>query len=569
MTISCNNPANQSFSAFSVPSVFSVAYERFDLLRVPFAPSRLFTNWPARTASRYDADVSNRPSQGFVSLVGAGPGDPGLLTVRGRDLLAAADVVVYDALANPLLLKHCRPDAEQVYVGKRAEHHAMSQAAINDLLIDRAKTGRRVVRLKGGDPFVFGRGGEECQALAAAGIAFEVVPGVTAAIAAAAYAGIPVTHRDFNSSVTFITGHERDDGGDSADVDWTAIAKLPCIAFYMGVKSLPSICRKLIDHGLPATTPAATIQWGTTPQQRTVVGTVADLPEKVTATGVGSPAITIVGRVVSLRDTVNWFETRPLFGKTIVVTRSRFTASMLSAQLEALGATVMEAPTIELYTPTDAVAIEQALSATDNAWNWVVFTSPAGVTFTKQKLFELDLDVRAFGSARIAAIGDATAKAIREELGLRVDLSPQRFIAEALADEFQSRGEIAGKKFLLLRADIARPVLRQRLEAAGASEVRDMPIYETRPANALPPEVVNAMDAKQVDWITFTSSSTATHLAAMLGERYRERLADVKIASIGPVTSETLSNLGLEPDVTASHHDIAGLVEAIRSSAKR
>lgn len=509
--------------------------------------------------------MSNMGQNGFVSLVGAGPGDPGLLTLRGRDLLASADVVIYDALANLRLLEHCRPDAERVYVGKRAALHAMPQEAINALLVERGQAGQRVVRLKGGDPFVFGRGGEECQALTSAGVPFEVVPGITAAIAVAAYAGIPVTHREFNSSFTLITGHEKDGDDAASNVDWSAIAKLPCVAFYMGAKSLPSICKKLIDHGMAADTPAATVQWGTLPQQRTVVGTLTDLPEKVVAAKVGSPAITIVGNVVSLRDTMNWFETRPLFGQTIVVTRSRVTASTLAAQLESLGANVLEAPTIELYAAADDVAIEQAFSA-DNAWDWVIFTSPAGVTFTKQKLFDLNLDVRVFTGAKVAAIGDATAATVKEQLGLRVDLSPQRFIAEALADEFDARDEIAGKKFLLLRADIARPILQQRLAAAGALEVRDLPIYETRPATALPVEIVAALDAGDVDWITFTSSSTATNLVTLLGPDYRQRLASMKIASIGPITSATLRDLGIEPTVTATKFDIDGLVNALRSS---
>src|SRR4051794_7563387 len=304
--------------------------------------------------------TSSAPKPGIVSLVGAGPGDPGLLTLRGAELLARADVVVYDYLANPQLLAHCRPGAERIYVGKKAASHSMTQEQINALLVEHGKAGKRVVRLKGGDPFVFGRGGEECEALAAAGIAFEVVPGITAALAAPAYAGIPVTHRDFNSSFTFVTGHEKEEeykdaqaknrtpGAGASDLDWFAIAKLPCIAFYMGVKSLPRICQKLVEHGMSPDMPAATIRWGTTPRQRTVTGTVATLPERVAAAKLGPPALTIIGHVVELRATMNWFERRPLFGQTVVVTRTRQQASELTDRLTTLGASILEAPTIEL-----------------------------------------------------------------------------------------------------------------------------------------------------------------------------------------------------------------------------
>ena len=298
-------------------------------------------------------------SRGIVYLVGAGPGDPGLLTVRSANLLEQADTVVYDYLANPELLSYC-PQAEKIYVGKKAATHTMSQDEINQLLVDLGKQGKRVVRLKGGDPFVFGSGGEEAEALVAAGIRFEAVPGITAAIAGPAYAGIPVTHRDFNSSFTLITGHEKEEeykddqaqargaASGSSDLDWSVIAKLPCVAFYMGVKSLPRICAKLIENGKDPNTPAATIQWGTRTEQRTCVATLKDLPQKIVEQKISSPAITIVGKVVTMRPTINWFENRPLFGKTIVVTRTRQQASELSAELQELGANVIEAPTIEL-----------------------------------------------------------------------------------------------------------------------------------------------------------------------------------------------------------------------------
>src|SRR5688500_13583477 len=299
----------------------------------------------------------------------------------------------------------------------------MTQEQINALLVEKGQAGKRVVRLKGGDPFVFGRGGEECESLARAGVPFEVVPGVTAAIAAPAYAGIPVTHRDFNSSFTFITGHEKEDdykdpdsrgrepARGSSDVDWSVVARLPCLAFYMGVKSLPRICAKLIEHGMASDMPAATIRWGTMPRQKTVVGTLSDLATKVAEAGLKPPALTIVGRVVSMRETMNWFERRPLFGQTVVVTRTRHQASELSARLTELGAEVIEAPTLELAPPADPAVVDDALRNAGR-YDWVVFTSANGVYQTKARLVELGLDARAFGGAKVAAVGDSTADAV-------------------------------------------------------------------------------------------------------------------------------------------------------------
>jgi len=516
----------------------------------------------------------NGVNPGIVYLVGAGSGDPGLITVRGAELLATADVVVYDALANPRLIQLHAPRAETIYVGKRAAAHSMTQDQINAVLVEQGRLGKRVVRLKGGDPFVFGRGGEECEALATAGITFEIVPGITAAIAAPAYAGIPVTHRDFNSSFTFITGHEkeeayrddeakqRDAAAGSSDVDWASIARLPCIAFYMGVKSLPRICAKLIEHGMSPDMPAATIQSGTTPRQRTVVGTISNLAQRVAEAKVSPPAMTIIGRVVSLRQTMNWFERRPLFGQTIVVTRTRDQASELTARLSSLGANVLEAPTIELSPATDQGAVDSALREA-GGFDWIIFTSQNGVRYAKQRLFEIGLDVRAFAKAKIAAIGDATAASIRNELSLNVDLCPESFVAEALAEALKQRGEVKGRRFLLLRADISRPVLREQLERDAAAEVRDVPIYETKPVAALPEAVVDALTAGEVSWVTFTSSSTARNFVALVGEDYRARLANVKLASIGPITTATLKELGLQPTVQAERFDVEGLVEGI------
>src|SRR4051794_39332934 len=514
--------------------------------------------------------------RGIVYLVGAGPGDPGLITVRGAKLLESADVVVYDYLSNPQLLA-LAPRAEAIYVGKKAASHSMTQEQINVVLVEQGKSGKRVVRLKGGDPFVFGRGGEECEALAAAGVPFEVVPGITAALAAPAYAGIPVTHRDFNSSFTFITGHEKEEeykdaesrsreGGAASDLDWASLAKLPCLAFYMGVKSLPRICEKLIQHGMPRDMPAATIRWGTTPKQKTVTGTVSDLPQRVAEAKLAPPALTIIGRVVQLRDTMNWFERRPLFGQTVVVTRTRQQASDLTQRLTDLGANVIEAPTIDLVPPTDWWGVDEAL-ARIGEYDWVVFTSANGVRFAKERLLATGRDARAFGNAKIAVIGDATAAAVRSELCLNVDLCPDSFVAEALADAFAAANEVRERRYLLLRADIARPVLRERLIQDGAAAVNDIAIYETKPASSLPQPLLDALDAGEVTWVTFTSSSTARNFLALLGDERRGQLASVKIASIGPVTTAALQDLGLEPTVQADTYNLDGLVAALGKAA--
>lgn len=551
---------------------------------LPDLQARLRFQWSGPTqwslVKQHDSEEPISPARrgGIVHLVGAGPGDPGLLTVRGATLLEAADVVVYDYLSNPVLLNRCRAEAERIYVGKKAAAHSMSQEQINALLVEKGRAGKRVVRLKGGDPFVFGRGGEECEALVAAGVPFEVVPGITAAIAAPAYAGIPVTHRDFNSSFTFLTGHEKEEeykdadsrsreaARGSSDLDWASIAKLPCLAFYMGVKSLPRICARLIEHGMAPDMPAATIQWGTTARQRTVTGTVKTLPTKVAEAGLMPPALTIVGRVVSLRDTLNWFERRPLFGQTVAVTRTRQQSSDLSERLAELGASVIEAPTIELSPPADWGPVDDALRSIGR-YDWVVFTSANGVSYTKRRLLALGLDVRAFGSAKIAAVGDATAAAVGRELCLSVDLCPARFVAEALADALVSRGVVRGGRFLLLRADIARPVLVERLVRDGAAEVRDVAVYETKPVASLPPPLLDALAAGELTWITFTSSSTVKNFVDLLGLDYRQKLAGVKFASIGPITTATLRELGLEPTVQADNSDLDDLVSALAGAA--
>jgi uroporphyrinogen III methyltransferase/synthase len=435
-----------------------------------------------------------------------------------------------------------------------------------------------VVRLKGGDPFVFGRGGEECQSLVDAGIPFEIVPGITSGIAAPAYAGIPVTHRDMAGSITLVTGHVRDDqpepaasGGftddqATADIDFATLARLPSLAFYMGARSLERICSRLIENGMSPATPAATIQWGTTPRQRSVVATVQTLPAEVRKAGIGSPAITIIGRVAELRGQINWFEKRPLFGRTILITRTGQQASELARQLESAGAAVLEAPTIELTPPADWSAVDAGLRDAAKM-DWIVFTSVNGVEFTRKRLLEIGLDTRAFGKAKIAAVGNATASAVKERLCLNVDLCPTSFVAEALGEALAAADEISGHRFLLLRADIARPVLVEALRKKVAAEVRDIAVYESNPTRALPQNVMDALDAGEIDWITFASSSSARNLAELLGP-HREKLKNVRLASIGPITSKTIGELGWTPTVEAAEHDIPGLVAAIKNATK-
>ncbi|HVT88489.1 MAG TPA: uroporphyrinogen-III C-methyltransferase [Tepidisphaeraceae bacterium] len=523
--------------------------------------------------------MKKQRSSGVVYLVGAGPGDPGLITVRGRQLLEQANVVVYDHLANPQLLDYC-PQAKVLYAGKRAARHALTQDQINQLLVKHGKLGSRVVRLKGGDPFIFGRGGEECQALHKAGVRFETVPGITASIGGSAYAGIPLTHRDLNSSITLVTGHEkeeiykdplsrrRESATGSSDIDWATIAKLPCIAFYMGVKSLPRISQKLIEHGMSEKMPAATIQWATTARQRTVVSTIRDLPKRIVEAGITAPAMTVVGKVVSLRPILNWFENRPLFGRTIAVTRTRQQVSELAMKLQELGANVIAAPTIQIVPPRSWTAIDRAITQI-GGFDWVIFTSANGVEAARQRLDALKLDGRVFGKAKIAAIGDATAAAIRQHLCLKVDLCPDSFVAEALADELAKRAQVKGRRFLLLRADIARPVLREKLQKGGAAQVLDLPIYQTQTVKSLPQALIDALDAGRLDWVTFTSSSTVTNFIQLVGRDYPRKLKNVKLASIGPITTQTMRKNRLNPTIQAATFNVDGMVKAILEAVKK
>jgi uroporphyrinogen III methyltransferase / synthase len=513
--------------------------------------------------------MSGLPSEqragGKVYLVGAGPGDPQLITVRALELIRRADVIVFDALANPILLMEARRDAELVDAGKRARAHTLTQEEINDLLVARAMAGRTVVRLKGGDPYVFGRGSEEAIYLHERGVAVEVVPGVTSAIAAPAYAGVPVTHRGIATTVTLITGHE-DPTKPATQVDYQALARLASaggtLCFYMGMGRLGTIIDALHQYGLSLDTPAAVIQWGTLPTQKSVRGTLRELPAIVDQAGLEAPAIIVIGPVagVDSAGALRWFEQRPLFGKTILVTRTRHQASDLRVRLEELGAHVLEAPTIEIAPPADWGPIDQAIRCIRD-YDWLVLTSVNGVDGLSGRLESMGLDARHLAGVKVAAIGGATAAALRR-IGVRPDLVPTQFIAESLASELIAQQDVRGRRFLLLRADIARPALRQKLTEAGAI-VQDLCLYETRCPPGLPEDVLSALRRRRVHLITFTSSSTVRNFVDLLGQE-RPLLEGVTLASIGPITTQTLRDLGLTPNVEATEYDIDGLVAAIR-----
>jgi uroporphyrinogen III methyltransferase / synthase len=489
---------------------------------------------------------------GIVFLVGAGPGDPGLMTRRSLELIASADVVLYDRLIPPGALDGARADADLRYVGKEPGRPAVAQEEINRLLVELGRGGRRVVRLKGGDPFVFGRGGEEAEALAAAGVRFEVVPGVTAGVAAPAYAGIPVTHRDAASAVAFVTGHE-DPSKDGSALDWEALARFPgTLVFYMGIKNLGLIAERLVGAGRPASEAAAVVARGTLPGQLTVSGTLAEIAARVDEAQLRPPAITLVGPVAELRETVAWLEARPLHGEVVAVTRARAQASELAARLRELGADVVEAPAIrieplpvELPEPPDLLCV----------------TSPNGARIY---LDALRGDARSLAGTRIAAIGPGTAAALRER-GIEADVVPERFVAEGLLEALAGE-PLEGKRVLIARASDARDVLPDGLRERGAL-VDVIALYRTV-TESLSEEQRAAL--KAATYVTFTSSSTVRFLLEALGDR-PAALGSARIASIGPVTSATLREHGLEPDVEAERHDIDGLVEALTadSAARR
>jgi uroporphyrinogen III methyltransferase/synthase len=500
---------------------------------------------------------------GVVHLVGAGPGDPGLLTVRARELLAECDAVVFDALVNPAILSGSAiPDAaERHFVGKRGGESSARQEDIEALLVRLARDGKRVVRLKGGDPFVFGRGSEEAQALAHAGISFEVVPGITAGVAAPAYAGIPVTHRAVATSVTFITGHEDPAKGESG-TDWSALARTGgTLVLYMGVRRLPDIVSALAAGGMSLDTPAGMVEWGTFPRQRTLTATLGTLVDAARREAISAPSITIIGNVVALRDEIRWFDERPLFGKRIIVTRARSRASQLAERLAALGADVIEAPAISIE-PLDPAPLRTALGTLGD-YEWVILTSGNAVEITLRELRACGLDARAFAGTKLVAVGPATAATLAER-GLTADLIPERFVAEGVVDALRDRGDVRGARVLYPRAEGARDYLPIELKKLGA-DVQDIPIYRSIPDATGAMAAREALEVGSVDLVTFTSSSTVRYFVESVGLDAARR---ARIVSMGPITSETARTLGLQVAVEARDSTIDSLVDAVIESVR-
>ncbi len=497
---------------------------------------------------------------GKVYLVGAGPGDPKLITLKGYEAIQKADVIVYDRLAHPSLLKHAREDAEKIYVGKLPDRHTLKQEEINQLLVDKGLEGKVVTRLKGGDPNIFGRVGEEAQELAKNNILFEIVPGITSAIAVPAYAGIPVTHRDFTSSFAIVTGHE-DPTKNESNINWDKLATATgTIVFLMGIANIELIKNKLIENGREKETPAAVIKMGTRIEQQTVTGTLKNIVQKVKEAGITSPAIILVGEVVNLREELKWFEKKPLFGKRVLVTRARNQASVLSEMIEELGGEAIEFPVIKIVPPSDSTEYNNAIQQLD-VFDWVIFTSVNGVNSFFEKLKEKNIDIRKMSKARIAAIGPKTAELL-EEKGLIVDVLPQEFRAEGLLDSLKGYLK-EGQKVLLPRADIAREILPKELREFGV-DVVEIDAYETKVDAENKNEIIELLKEGSIHIITFTSSSTARNFVeSVKGEPLEELLQGVTLASIGPITTNTAKELGLEVAVTATEYTIPGLVDAI------
>jgi uroporphyrinogen III methyltransferase/synthase len=491
----------------------------------------------------------NRPT-GKVYLVGAGPGDPDLITVKGRRVLRRAQCVLYDHLASRALLDFAPAEAERLYVGKKKDLHTYKQGEITELLIGRARRGLRVVRLKGGDPFIFGRGGEEAEALAEAGIPFEVVPGIPTPLGIAAYSGVPLTHREHTSVVTFVTGH------DVARIDWAKVGAAETLVIFMGLTTFPEIAAAIMAHGRSPETPAMAVRWATRPDQQTIVATLGTLPRLLQEQGMKPPATIVVGEVVRLRDKLNWFESLPLHGKKIVVTRALGQAADVFGRLQELGAQLIEFPVIATRPALDYGPLDAAIARLD-AYDWLIFTSANGVRFFLERLDRSSADWRSL-RARICAIGPGTRRAV-EELHLKVDLVPEEYVAESLVQAFKKES-LTGKRILLPRAAVARDLVPKELTRLGA-QVDVVEAYRTvipESARRRASEIFGA--GKQADWVTFTSSSTVVNFVKTAG---LWALAGTRVASIGPVTSETAQKLGIHVDVEAEEHTMEGLVEAI------
>lgn len=497
---------------------------------------------------------------GTVYLIGAGPGDPGLLTIKAKECIEKADVVVYDYLASDFLLGYAKSDAQIIYVGKKGGDHTLSQDKINLLLVDKAKKGFDIARLKGGDPFVFGRGGEEAQMLLSHQVPFEIVPGVTSAIAAPAYAGIPVTHREHASFVSIITGHEDPTKKDTS-MQWDVFAKSNAtLVFLMGVKNLENIVKNLVKHGKASDTPVALVRWGTTARQMTVTGTLETIVERVKQARLKSPAIIVIGHVVSLRDELSWFDKRPLFGKRIVITRARAQASSLASKLSKLGALCIEIPTIQIVAAEDTAPLKKSIENIKN-YDWLVFTSVNGVKFFFDTLFDMSHDVRVLGHLKFACIGPVTKERLKN-YGIISDILPETYRAESVIDAF-STVEIKDKKILLPRARQARTILPEELIKMGA-QVDDIAAYETILNTDGKKDLISLLENNGIDAITFTSSSTVSNFMSLLESKdIKKLLENVVIASIGPITSDTAKSFDIEPDIEAKEFTIQGLVNSL------
>jgi uroporphyrinogen III methyltransferase/synthase len=483
-----------------------------------------------------------------VYLVGAGPGDPELITLKGRRVLASADVILFDHLANEALLDLAPPQAERMYVGKKKDDHSHPQEEIIAAMIDRARRGLTVVRLKGGDPFIFGRGGEEVEALADAGIPFEVVPGVTSPLGIAAYSGVPLTHRDHTSVVTFVTGHS------VQKIDWEKIGTAETLVIFMGVTAIRDITKHILAGGRSPDTPAIAVRWGTRPEQTTVTGTLATLPDLIEQHKMKPPATIIIGDVVSLRDRLNWFEHLPLFGKRILVTRAQEQAGDLTDRLHQLGAQSIEFPVIAIQPASDYGPLDRAIECL-STYDWLIFTSVNGVHFFLERLDRSAVDLRSL-RAKTCVIGPATRRAV-EALHLKVDLMPKEYVAESLVEAFEQH-DLSGKRVLLPRAAVARDLVPEELRRRGA-RVDVVEAYRTVLPDSARTRAAEIFSRKP-DWITFTSSSTVSNFVEAAGA---DVLQGVRVASIGPITSETARRLGIAINVEANPHTIDGLIEAI------
>ena len=502
----------------------------------------------------------SRTIKGMVYLVGAGPGDPGLLTLKAKRCIENADVIIYDNLANRIFLDYAKENAERIYVGKEGGKHTLSQDKINDLIVHKAEQGLSVVRLKGGDPFIFGRGGEEAQVLVQAGVPFEVIPGVTSAIAVPAYAGIPLTHREHTSTVAFITGHE-DPTKESSDIAWDKLATgAGTLVFLMGVGNLEKIALRLMEHGRAPETPVAVIRKGTVPEQRTVTGSLQDISDIAEKEKIRAPAVIVVGDVVHLRKELNWFEEKPLFGKRIIVTRAREQASGFLSALSEMGAECLEFPTIKVIPPESWEGLDRGIGNTET-YHWLIFTSVNGVKYFFDRLETLNRDVRDLKGVKIAAIGPATAEAVKSK-GLRIDLIPEEYRAESVVEAFRKEG-IQGKRVLLPRALEAREVLPQELEKLGAV-VDVVEAYRTVKPEEDREAVMALLRQGDIHMVTFTSSSTVSNFMDMFqGVPVLEWMEKTAVACIGPVTAKRAEDQGLKVSLVAPEYTIPSFTRAI------